>query len=75
MAETKQRTDWDHTASILALIANANRDPKKRHQPYQPKDFHPFSARNKDETIRMSQADAFATLKAVFVDRRKSKGD
>lgn len=32
---------WDHTASLLVILANANRDPKKRFRPYGLADFHP----------------------------------
>lgn len=35
---------WSHTAQICCLIANANRDPKKR-RPFEPDDFHPYSQR------------------------------
>lgn len=38
----KQREAWNHTASLLASHAEANRDPKKRYEPYTSKDFHPF---------------------------------
>ena len=34
------RDDWRY-ALIAAMVANANRDPKKKHQPYKPQDFIP----------------------------------
>lgn len=36
----EERLDF-RAALIAAMIANANRDPKKRRKPYQPQDFMP----------------------------------
>src|SRR3546814_9526962 len=36
----RQQERWQHTASLLALIANCHRDPK-RWRPYTPDDFLP----------------------------------
>lgn len=33
---------WDHTAAVLALLANVNRDPKKKPKAYDIADFHPY---------------------------------
>lgn len=33
---------WQHTASIRSLIANVNRDPKTRRDPYTWADFNPI---------------------------------
>lgn len=35
-----RRTDW-HFAMLMSLLANINRDTKKRFQPYEAKDFLP----------------------------------
>jgi hypothetical protein len=43
MAEGQGRERWGHTATLCALIANANRDPKK-HRPFKPADFNPYPA-------------------------------
>ena len=40
MAEARSEVDWDHTASLMALIAEIKRDPKKKSDPYKPSDFH-----------------------------------
>lgn len=50
MAEARQRYAWAHTSSLLALIANTNRDPKK-HRPFKPSDFDPFARRRQGGTI------------------------
>lgn len=41
MARAKRRDAWDHTANLLALIINVNRDPKKG-QPATAESIHPF---------------------------------
>ena len=42
MAEGKSQNNWQHTSSIMALIANVNRDPKQRARPFKPSDFDPY---------------------------------
>jgi hypothetical protein len=41
MARAHQREAWQHTAWIAAMIANANRDPRKKPSPFTPDDFNP----------------------------------
>ncbi len=41
MAEAKRQEAWDHTSTVLAMIFNANRDPK-RQTAARPIDFHPL---------------------------------
>ena len=41
MSNARQSEKWNHTASLMALIANINRNTKKRRRPFQPKEFHP----------------------------------
>lgn len=33
--------EWLHTAQVLAMMANVNRDPKRRPSPYTASDFMP----------------------------------
>jgi hypothetical protein len=42
MAEGRSRDEWARTSSLLALIANAHRDPKKT-RAFKPGDFDPFT--------------------------------
>ncbi len=42
MAEARRRHDWDQTAELLALLANAHRDPKRQRRPYTSAQFHPL---------------------------------
>jgi len=64
MAEARQKHDWSMTSSIMALIANAHRDPKK-HGPYKPTDFDPTS-----RTTTQSIKAGVGVLKDVFIDRK-----
>lgn len=41
MQRGKLESDWWHTAQLLCMTANANRDPKKS-RPYSPEEFHPL---------------------------------
>lgn len=38
---------WNHTASLMALHANLNRDPKRTPQPYKPETFIPYTQERK----------------------------
>jgi hypothetical protein len=42
MLDGRRREDWNHTASLLALIATVHRDPKRRHAAFSPQEFHPL---------------------------------
>jgi len=41
MAEGRNRAAWSRTATILAMLANCNRDPKKT-GPCSPDDYNPY---------------------------------
>jgi len=45
---------WAHTSNLMALIAEVNRDPKKRHRPFSAEDFRPRTKEQqpKDEIMR-----------------------
>lgn len=64
MAEARQRDNWLHTSSILALTANVNRDSKKR--PLQPDDFNPFAVEK-----RYKERVDLETMKAMFMRGKK----
>jgi len=42
MAEGRAKENWQHTSALMALIANAHRDPKKG-KAFEPDDFNPYS--------------------------------
>jgi len=66
MAEAKQRDEWARTSSLMALIANANRDAKK-HRAFRPTDFDPFS-----QTHKPKQKVDVSILKDIFIDGRQA---
>lgn len=51
---------------ICAILANANRDTKKRKAPYVPDDFNPFS-KKKTNTAINDKSMFMEALKAAFV--------
>jgi len=55
MSEGNSRAHWAHTSAVLAMIANVNRDAKKRPRAYQPSDFDPHTAdkSEKQDVIRI----------------------
>jgi hypothetical protein len=63
MTEARSQERWNHTAALLAVIANCHRDPHRR-QAYEPADFLP--GRTGVEPV--TPAD-LSVLKSVFVDR------
>ena len=50
----------------MALLANLNRDPKKR-APYKPSDFHPLEREKKQQIGKTG----IGILKSVFIEGRK----
>ncbi len=42
MAEARERSGWARASALLALIANAHRDPKKT-RAFKPGDFDPYA--------------------------------
>ena len=65
MAEAKQHDEWARTSSLMALIANANRDAKK-HRAFRPSDFDPFI-----QTLKTKQKVDVSILKDIFIDGNK----
>ena len=69
MAEARSREAWNHTATLLAMLANIHRDPKKG-RVFRPSDFNPHEARKKKGIpIR---AGNIGVLKQVFVKERET---
>jgi hypothetical protein len=62
MLESRQRHDWAIASSVMALVANIHRDPK-RSSLIKPSQFDPFARRAASTTIR---ADV-SVLKDVFI--------
>jgi hypothetical protein len=50
----RQARDWDHTASLMALLANVNSGKGKT---FSPSDFHPIDKKNKGVQSRKEAED------------------
>lgn len=70
MAEGRGRLEWGQTAALLALLANAHRDPRKG-RPLTPADFDPYARRGRKGRERADFKGDIGILKAVFVDGKK----
>lgn len=68
MVEGRQINEWNHTAQMLAMFANAFRNPRSR--PFSPLDFHPFYRR---ETPTITLAELAA--KAGFTTEKREVSD
>ena len=68
MAEARGRAAWEQTSSILALVANVNRDPKKS-RAFKPQDFSPYRA------VKPPQAKTsdLTMLRELFAGKGKRK--
>lgn len=71
MAESRQRDEWSRTSSVMALVANTQRNPKKT-RPFRPGDFDPF-ARAADKRTQVIPAPV-SVLKDVFIRNQKQQG-
>jgi hypothetical protein len=54
MAEGLGRERWAHTSVLCALVANANRDPKKG-RAYRPRDFDPYAREHRRRVVASGQ--------------------
>ncbi len=66
MIDGKECAEWNHTAATMALIANCNRDPKRRRQPFQPREFHPYLRGRRKPPPAVTTRD-LSVLRSVFV--------
>ena len=64
MAEGLGRERWAHTSLVCALIANANRDPKKG-RPFKPSDFDPY-ARQDRRSAKTADKESLAILREAL---------
>jgi len=78
MADGRCREEWAHTSTVMALLANINRDPKKKSSPFKPADFDPYvhldrkaAGRTFDDRLPGS----IDTLITVFVDQTERTAD
>ena len=70
MAEGRGQFQWGQTSSLLALTANAHRDPRKT-RAFKPKDFNPYHVRETEKPIAKTKD--LSILKQVFVDGQQER--
>lgn len=72
MVEGRSIAAWWHTAALLAILANPNRDRKKHPQPYTAAELHPhFANQRKREGLPVTR-DSIGMLK-MFLPTQKHK--
>ena len=73
MSRSKQDDEWNHTAFIVAQLANCHRDSKKRKKPYKASEFHPFSKKKKkSKKKRQELGRAFiGSMAAAFCEAKR----
>lgn len=55
MRTGKEKGLWEYTSSILCMLAEINRDHKKRRKPFRPEEFNPTILTNKfDKKLKAS---------------------
>lgn len=69
MSQSRQKDAWNHTADLLAMLANINRDPKTS-RARQRADFHPLPDAKQRRAKAPPIKGDITMLKSVFVDRR-----
>ena len=69
MSDARGRDNWSHTSTLLAMIANVNRDPKKT-SPFKPSDFDPYRTQP-SKPARVGRKVGFEMLKATFCGAAK----
>lgn len=69
MSEARERSDWARASALMALIANAHRDPRKG-RAFKPGDFDPFAHSGASKAA--IRADV-SVLKDVFIHGRMPK--
>ena len=66
MLDGRQMAQWDHTAAILAMQAEINRDRKKRRKPFGPGDFHPMVQQKRKKKRPKERTKDISILWQVF---------
>ena len=49
MDEGRSRAAWAHTSAVLAMLAEVNRDRKKKASPFRPGDFDPWALQDRKD--------------------------
>lgn len=76
MTKARQNDLWWHTASVIAVLVNAHRDPKKS-QPAKPSDFHPETVAKRRVPagrMRLTRGNVGLLKAMVPKEKRKKRG-
>jgi hypothetical protein len=66
MVQARRQEAWQHTAWLAAMIANANRDPKRRPQPFMPDEFNPMVKRHRRAGAIKVNEETIGDLRQMF---------
>lgn len=73
MAEARERSEWGRLSVLLALVANAHRDPAK-HTAVRPEQFNPYAGKGgTDDPARRRPKAPLSILKDVFCRKTQRK--
>ena len=70
MAEGRTKDNWQHTSSILALVANVNRDPKKT-KAFKPSDFNPTLNQSSRPDVIVVDKENITLLRNLFTGDKR----
>lgn len=62
MAEGRSISTWGPTGELMALIANVNRDPNRKREPFEAADFNPHIGKREKPRETISLKDAFKLI-------------
>jgi hypothetical protein len=65
MADSRGKDNWNHTSSVLAMLFNINRDPKKQ-RAISPDVFNPYVTRKPKKDTRM----AFDFMRELWTENK-----
>ena len=65
MAESRERVEWNRLSNLMALVANAHRDPR-RSSTVSPERFNPYAGGNAELTRRNRPKAPLTVLRDVF---------
>ncbi len=73
MATGRSKAQWSHTSEILAILAEVNRDPRKRSAPFTSRDFNPHGKKpeTKEQPVKTV---TMAELRAMMPDLAQNMG-
>lgn len=71
MVTGRKRSLWETASAQMALLANCNRNPKKRPQPFRPDDFNPFADTGHKRRGELATPEIMAAMKKSLEAMRR----